>query len=109
MSASQSQATAPLPQEQEKQDKLGSNSRAVDALAGTPTLSDFLHTVPAPLVALLIRLAQPVSPLRYVAQVLSWKAPWVDCWLLLAAWWAFVLFADLALRSVSFKSRITTH
>jgi hypothetical protein len=98
----QPQATAPPPKEQDKSDKSESDPPPVDALAGTPTLIDFLHTVPAPLVALLIRLAIPVSSLRHVAQVFSWQAHWVDSWLLLAAWWATVLFANLALRLVSF-------
>ena len=83
-------------------DKSESDSQPVDALAGAHTLIDFLHTVPAPLVALLVRLALPVSSLRHVVQVVSWQAPWVDSWLLLAAWWAVVLFAGSAIRSVSF-------
>jgi hypothetical protein len=73
------------------------------SLVGAPTLIDFLHAVPPPLVVLLVRLAPLLAPLRYVAQLLSWKTPWVDCWLLLAAWWAAVLFTDSALRSVTFK------
>jgi hypothetical protein len=85
-------------------DKSESDSQPVDALAGAHTLIDFLHTVPAPLVALLVRLALPVSSLRHVAQIVSWQAPWVDSWLLLAAWWAVVLFARSAIRSVSFQS-----
>ena len=100
----QPQATAPPPKEQDKSDKSESDPQPVpvpvDALAGTPTLIDFLHTVPAPLVALLIRLAVPVSSLRHVAQIFSWRAPWVDSWLLIAAWWAAVLFASSALRLV---------
>lgn len=101
----QPQATAPPPKEQDKSDKSDksvSDPPLVDALAGTLTLIDFLHTVPAPLVALLIRLAVPVSSLRHVLQIFSWQAHWVDSWLLLAAWWATVLFANLALRLVSF-------
>lgn len=102
----QPQATAPPPKVQDKSDKSESDPQPVpvpvpvDALAGTPTLIDFLHTVPAPLVALLIRLAVPVSSLRHVAQIFSWQAPWVDSWLLIAAWWAAVLFASSALRLV---------
>jgi hypothetical protein len=96
------QAAAPPPKEQDKSDKSDSDPLPVDALAGTPTLIDFLHTVPAPLVALLIRLAVPVSSLRHVLRIFSWQAHWVDSWLLLAAWWTTVLFANLALRLVSF-------
>ena len=98
----QPQATAPPFKEQDKSDKSEPDPQPVDALAGNPTLIDFLHTVPAPLVALLIRLAVPVSSLRHVAQIFSWKASWVDSWLLLAAWWAAVLFANSALRLVPF-------
>ncbi|KAI0268737.1 integral peroxisomal membrane peroxin-domain-containing protein [Gloeopeniophorella convolvens] len=69
-----------------------------DALAGAPTLIDFLHTVPAPLVALIVRLAPSASFLRHAAQVLSWKASPVDSWLVLAGWWALVLSADHTFR-----------
>lgn len=69
-------------------------------LAGSPTLIDFLHSVPTPLVALLVRLAPSVSYIHHVAQVVSWKSSWVDSWLLLATWWAVVLFLDPMLRSV---------
>ncbi len=69
-------------------------------LAGSATLIDFLHSVPTPLVALLVRLAPSVSYLRHVAQMVSWQSSWVDSWLLLATWWALVLFVDPALRSV---------
>jgi hypothetical protein len=105
--ATQAQATAPSSPEQEKSDKSeGDDCKqpGTSALAGAPTLIEFLHTVPAPLVALLVRLAAPVSSLRHVAQVLSWQAPWVHSWLLLAAWWATVLFASSALRSVFLHS-----
>ncbi|KAI0305628.1 integral peroxisomal membrane peroxin-domain-containing protein [Multifurca ochricompacta] len=87
-------------QDQEQPDKSDTDEQPadVDALAGAPTLIDFLHTIPAPLVALLIRLAPLVSSLRHVAQILSWQASWVDSSLLLAAWWALVLFADSAFR-----------
>jgi hypothetical protein len=89
-------------QEQEKPEKSShSGSQPTGgSLVGAPTLIDFLHAVPAPLVVLLVRLAPLLAPLRYVAQIISWQTPWVDCWLLLAAWWAAVLFTDRALRSV---------
>ncbi len=95
-------------QEQEKPEKSSeSNSQhAGGSLVGAPTLIDFLHAVPAPLVVLLVRLAPPVASLRYVAQILSWQTPWVDCWLLLAAWWAAILFTDLALRFVTSSSPV---
>lgn len=97
---SQPTATTSSLQEQEKPEKSSqSNSQpAGGSLIGAPTLIDFLHAVPAPLVILLVRLAPPLASLRYVAQILSWQTPWVDCWLLLAAWWAAVLFTDSALR-----------
>lgn len=93
-------------QEQEKPEKSSQSSfqPAVASLVGAPTLIDFLHAVPPPLVVLLVRLAPLLAPLRYVAQILSWQAPWIDCWLLLAAWWAAVLFTDSALRYVASKS-----
>ena len=69
-------------------------------LAGSSTLIDFLHSVPTPLVALLVRLAPLVSYLHHVAQMVSWQSSWVDSWLLLASWWALVLFVDPILRSV---------
>ncbi|KAI9445655.1 integral peroxisomal membrane peroxin-domain-containing protein [Russula earlei] len=86
------------PEPQEIPDESGLISQQVHSLAGAPTLIDFLHTVPAPLVALLVRLAPPVSFLRHVSQIISWQTPRIDACLLLALWWAAVLFADTALR-----------
>jgi hypothetical protein len=106
---SQPHPTNPSPQEQEKPDKTESISQPPGSLVGAPTLIDFLHAVPAPLVVLLVRLAPLVASVRYVAQILSWKTPWVDCWLLLAAWWAAVLFTASALRSVTLNFRRTTN
>ena len=71
-------------------------------LAGSSTLIDFLHSVPTPLVALLVRLAPIVSYLHHVAQMVSWQSSWVDSWLLLASWWALVLFVDPMLRYVAY-------
>jgi hypothetical protein len=90
-------------QEKPEQSSQSSSQPAGGSLVGAPTLIDFLHAVPAPLVVLLVRLAPPLASLRYVAQILSWQTSWIDCWLLLAAWWAAVLFTDFALRSVTFK------
>jgi len=103
--ASQPPTTSPLLQEQGKTDEPVSIAQPVDALAGAPTLINFLHTVPAPLVALLVRLAPPISPLRHVFQIISWQTSWVDSWLLLGLWWAVVLFAEPALRSVVLSRR----
>ena len=102
---SQPIATTSSLQEQEKPEKPSQSSPqpAGGSLVGTPTLIDFLHAVPPPLVVLLVRLAPPLASLRYVAQILSWQTSWVDCWLLLAAWWVVVLFTDLALRFVTCK------
>lgn len=99
-------ATTSSLKEQEMPEKSfqSSSQPAGGSLVGAPTLIDFLHAVPPPLVVLLVRLAPLLAPLRYVAQILSWQTPWVDCWLLLAAWWAAVLFTDSALRSVTFMS-----
>ncbi|KAI0049878.1 hypothetical protein FA95DRAFT_778772 [Auriscalpium vulgare] len=73
------------------------------ALAGAPTLVDFLHTTPAPLVAALVRIAPTVSAARHALEVVSWsgkeRGAWLDGGLLLAAWWALALFADYALPS----------
>ena len=101
---SQPIATTSSLQEQEKpeQSSQSSSQPAAGSLVGAPTLIDFLHAVPAPLVVLLVRLAPPLASLRYVAQILSWQTSWIDCWLLLAAWWAAVLFTDFALRSATF-------
>ena len=95
---SQNQVRLPSPQEQEKPDDSDSSSQPANPLVGAATLIDFLHAVPAPLVVLLLRLSPLVSSLRYVAQIISWQTPWVDCWLLLAVWWAAVLFVESALR-----------
>ena len=73
---------------------------AIGGLAGSSTLIDFLHSVPTPLVALLVRLAPIVSCLHHIAQMVSWQSSWVDSWLLLASWWALVLFVDPMLRYV---------
>ena len=107
MTTSQSQEPASLspPPKQEQSATPVLDSQPVDQLADAPTFIDFLHTVPAPLVALLVRLAPSVSSLRHAAQILSWRSSWVDSWLLLATWWVLVLFADRALRLVSFCSR----
>ena len=101
--------TTPSPQEQEKPDASEPSSQPTGSLVGTPTLIDFLHAVPAPLVVLLLRLTPLVASLRYAAQIFSWQTPWVDCWLLLAAWWATVLFSASALRCVSFEFRRITN
>lgn len=99
---SQTQATVTLPPPPEQEpSKPDSVSQPVDALAGSPTLIDFLHAVPPPLVALLVRLGPSASSLHHAAQILSWKSSWIDSWLLLTAWWVLVLFADRALRLVS--------
>jgi len=105
---SQPVATTSSLQEQEKSEKSSESisQPAGGSLVGTSTLIDFLHAVPAPLVVLLVRLAPPIASLRYLAQILSWQTPWVDCWLLLAAWWAAVLFAEWALRSVICQSLV---
>ncbi|KAI0633737.1 integral peroxisomal membrane peroxin-domain-containing protein [Trametes polyzona] len=61
-------------------------------------LVEFLNALPSPLATTLVGLAPAISRARYTVQVLSWKAPWEDCWLALALWWAVCLIPELGLR-----------
>ncbi|KAM5543343.1 hypothetical protein V8D89_003217 [Ganoderma adspersum] len=61
-------------------------------------LVEFLNTLPSPLTTTLLGLAPAISRTRYIAQLLTWKASWEDCWLLLASWWAVCLLPELGLR-----------
>lgn len=64
------------------------------------SLVDFVNTVPAPIVSVLVGLSKPASTLRRALEVASWRAPWADSWLALAAWWAVCLLAGPSLRCV---------
>ncbi|KAI0737636.1 integral peroxisomal membrane peroxin-domain-containing protein [Daedaleopsis nitida] len=71
-----------------------------DDTAHSAPLVEFLNTLPSPLTTTLVALAPTIARVRYVAQLLGWKATWTDCWLFLAAWWAICLVPELALRYI---------
>ncbi|RPD54180.1 hypothetical protein L226DRAFT_536093 [Lentinus tigrinus ALCF2SS1-7] len=71
----------------------------LDAAHSTP-LVEFLNTLPSPLTTTLVALAPSIARLRHVLQILMWKAPWEECWLFLASWWAVCLIPELGLRYV---------
>ncbi|KAI0829927.1 integral peroxisomal membrane peroxin-domain-containing protein [Trametes gibbosa] len=68
-----------------------------DAVYESP-LVDFLNALPSPLATTLIGLAPAITRSRYVLQVVSWKAPWEDSWLTLAAWWSVCLIPEFGSR-----------
>ncbi|KAI0360928.1 hypothetical protein OH77DRAFT_1418980 [Trametes cingulata] len=70
---------------------------ADDALHASP-LIEFLNALPSPLATTLVGLGPSIARARYVVQILSWKAPWEDCWLALALWWAVCLIPEFGLR-----------
>ncbi len=75
---------------------------AVDSdVAHSAPLVEFLNTLPSPLTTTLVALAPSISRLRHALQILAWKAPWEECWLFLASWWAVCLVPELGLRCVS--------
>ncbi|KAI1783147.1 integral peroxisomal membrane peroxin-domain-containing protein [Ganoderma leucocontextum] len=71
-----------------------------DESATSPSapLVEFLNTLPSPLTITLVGLAPLISRARYLGQLLTWRAPWEDCWLSLASWWAVCLLPELGLR-----------
>ncbi|KAI0063535.1 Pex24p-domain-containing protein [Artomyces pyxidatus] len=97
-SAHRRTASQPLSTPQLVPPELSSPPTSPGVLAGAPTLLDFLHTVPSPLVNVIVNLASPVSYLRRSLEIVSWKVSWVDGCLLVAAWWAVALFAGYGLR-----------
>ncbi|KAH8107801.1 integral peroxisomal membrane peroxin-domain-containing protein [Cristinia sonorae] len=64
------------------------------------SFTDFLSSVPSPLVAVLVGLAPFIASLRHLLDVVSWKSSWEDSWLTIALWWAACLLGDVALRYV---------
>jgi hypothetical protein len=78
------------------------------ALAPAQSLHELLHTVPAPLVGVLVGLGPYIARVRRALEILSWRpstshpriSAWPDGWLAVAAWWALCLFAAPALRYV---------
>ena len=67
-----------------------------------PVLVNFLSDVPLPLTAVLVQLAPYIAFIRSLADIISWKAPWYESWLMLALWWLVCLLGHLLLRSVAF-------
>lgn len=64
------------------------------------TFTDFLNSVPPPLVSVLVGLGPFIAAIRHVVDIVSWKASWEESWLALALWWAACLLGDVALRYV---------
>ncbi|EIW63436.1 uncharacterized protein TRAVEDRAFT_142328 [Trametes versicolor FP-101664 SS1] len=73
-------------------------SKPLDNALHTSPLIEFLNALPSPLATTLVGLAPSIARARYLVQILSWKAPWEDCWLALASWWAVCLVPELGLR-----------
>ncbi|PFH51994.1 hypothetical protein AMATHDRAFT_2483 [Amanita thiersii Skay4041] len=63
-----------------------------------PVLLTFLNNVPLPLTTLLVHLAPYISFLRYIAQILAWKAPWYHSFLALLLWCYTCLLGEFTLR-----------
>ncbi|KAF7790265.1 hypothetical protein EIP86_001218 [Pleurotus ostreatoroseus] len=63
-----------------------------------PPLLDLLHTVPSPLVVVLVGLAPSIARLRRALDVFTWRSSWQDSVLALALLWAVCLYADITLR-----------
>ncbi|KAI0708171.1 integral peroxisomal membrane peroxin-domain-containing protein [Cerioporus squamosus] len=70
-----------------------------DAVQSAP-LVEFLNTLPSPLTTTLVALSPSIARLRHALQILTWKAPWEECWLFLASWWAVCLVPEFGLRYV---------
>ncbi|KAG0708331.1 integral peroxisomal membrane peroxin-domain-containing protein [Suillus ampliporus] len=64
----------------------------------SPTLIEFVTTVPTPLASELVALAPYIQAIRHLAQILSWESSWEESWLALAVWWAFCLLSEPTLR-----------
>ncbi|KAI0031145.1 integral peroxisomal membrane peroxin-domain-containing protein, partial [Vararia minispora EC-137] len=61
-------------------------------------LFEFVHTVPAPLTAVLVGLGPCFATTRRILQIFSWRSRWEDGWLALAAWWGVCLSIGASLR-----------
>ncbi|KII92180.1 hypothetical protein PLICRDRAFT_36971 [Plicaturopsis crispa FD-325 SS-3] len=68
------------------------------AQAQASDVHSLLSTTPTPLISTLLLLAPLVASARHVADILTWRAPWAECWLALAAWWAFCMLGEFVLR-----------
>jgi hypothetical protein len=76
--------------------------------APTQSLHEFVHTTPAPVVAVLVDLGPYVARIRRALEIVSWKpvrakaTSWPDGWLAVALWWALCLGVSPALRYIIF-------
>ncbi|KAI9068315.1 hypothetical protein FKP32DRAFT_1587718 [Trametes sanguinea] len=73
-------------------------SKPSDDVVHASPLVEFLNALPSPLTTTLVGLAPSIARARYVVQLASWKAPWEDCCLALALWWALCLIPEFGLR-----------
>ncbi|KAI0744856.1 integral peroxisomal membrane peroxin-domain-containing protein [Earliella scabrosa] len=73
-------------------------AKTPDDTVHSAPLVEFLNTLPSPLTTTLVALAPFIAKVRHAAQITTWKAPWEECWLSLAAWWAVCLVPELGLR-----------
>ena len=71
-----------------------------------PVLLNFLSDVPFALTTVLVQLAPYFSCIRSLIDIISWKTPWYESWLLIALWWFICLLGDLLLRSVVHSSLV---
>jgi hypothetical protein len=86
------------------------------------SLHEFLHTIPAPVISVLVGLGPYVQPIRRALEIVSWKpagktpaktssssaaavatttpipAAWPDGWLVVGIWWLICLCASPVLR-----------
>ncbi|THH12497.1 hypothetical protein EW146_g7638 [Bondarzewia mesenterica] len=88
----------PSPQSQPQPQLPAQSPTPTTALAGVPTLLEFVNTVPSPLTTLLVGLAPSASLFRRAVEVLSWKSSWEESWLAIAVWWGVCLFSGFVLR-----------
>ncbi len=63
-----------------------------------PPLLDLLHTVPSPVIVVLVGLAPSITSLRRVLDILTWRSSWQDSVLALALCWAICLYSEVTLR-----------
>jgi len=75
----------------------------------TIDLADFVSSVPPPLTITLVRLSTNITWVRRTFEIISWKSPWEESWLLVAAWWALCLLVGIGKQYVSsFFDRVLT-
>ncbi|KAF8629270.1 hypothetical protein AX17_005849 [Amanita inopinata Kibby_2008] len=63
-----------------------------------PVLLNFLDNVPLPLTSVLVQLAPHISVARHIAEIVSWKAPWYNSWLVILLWWFICLVGEATLQ-----------